>query len=252
MPRLATLLPLLLAFSLTGCVIGGEPPPVPETAPAAPVTMAMLAPEPPPPPAPEPVLDFTWGPPVVPVTPVNLPARALPPAPPPAVISRGATTKTPVAAQSPVQIIEEANKAARIAPTARNYFGGGGTARYQWTAGRIFDVYLSPASGTRITFPPGEVLAHELVLNPDAFDVSSATITTELSKTTVLFIRPCDASEQGCKPVVSVDVALVSESGRSYDLHLIVGKVGMVAVTWAIAPIPNIQVEEPPPQGVVR
>jgi hypothetical protein len=189
------------------------------------------------------MLDFTLG--AHPYSPVT--AEAPRTETPRLELERPETRKRSAKTQSPAQLIEEANKTARLSPSSRGYFGGGGTHRYQWTPGRIYEVYLSPASGTKIVFPPGEVLAHELVLNPDAFDVSSATIGNEVSKSTVLFIRPCDGAEQSCKPATSVDVALVSESGRSYDLHLIVGKVGMVGVTWAIAPIPQLQTEDHPP-----
>lgn len=236
---------VLLALALSSCALGGEPPDVP-TAPV--VTFAPPAP-PIEPIRPTPVVTPQW---------VSLPAplpvdgdvaRGPEPAPKRAEPKNAGKGGKPAPAQSPAQLIEEANRTARLAPSPRGYFGGGGTHRYQWTPGKIYDVYLSPASGTKIMFPPGEVLAHELVLNPDSFDVSSATIGGEVSKSTVLFIRPCAEGEQGCKPVASVDVALVSESGRSYDLHLIVGKVGMVGVTWAIAPIVQMQIEEQPGVG---
>jgi hypothetical protein len=236
----------ILALTLGGCVIGGEPPLLSDLPPGAAPIVGTPAPEvQAPPPAPsEPVFDFSLG------AAPYIPPSAQPPKP--LFIKNSPPDSRQVAALSPEQVIREANTFARVAPTARNYFGGGGTARYLYSPGKIYDVYLSPASGTRIMLPPSEILANELILPADSFDVSTVTVGTEVNKSSILFIRPCAPSESSCKPVVSVDVALVSESGRSYDLHLIVGKVGMVAVTWAIAPIPNIQVEEPPPQGALR
>jgi hypothetical protein len=42
-----------------------------------------------------------------------------------------------------------------------------------------------------------------------------------------------------------VDVAVTSASGRGYNLHLIIGKVGMLEVTWELTPIANVQAQEP-------
>jgi hypothetical protein len=149
---------------------------------------------------------------------------------------------------SPQQIIVEAQKDARVAPTKRGYFGGRGVQRYLWSPGKIYDVYVTPAHQTRLELPPGETLGHALVLNPRSFDVLSATVDTEQAAHSIIFIRPCAAgegeNEMRCLPSPNVDVALTSASGRSYDVHLIVGTVGMVGVTWEIVPLALMQGEE--------
>jgi len=117
--------------------------------------------------------------------------------------------------------------------------------KYLWSPGKTYDVYLTPGMGTKLTLPPGEVLAHALILNPKSFDVSSATVGNELASRSIILIRPCAAGEDQCTPPADVDVAVTSAAGRGYNLHLIIGKVGMVEVTWELTPIPHIEVPEP-------
>src|SRR4030095_15241978 len=82
---------------------------------------------------------------------------------------------------SPTQIIQEAQREARVAPTKRGYFGGRGGARDLLTPWKIYDVYLTPGAQTRLEFPQGELLAHALMLNPRSFDVATATVGNEVT-----------------------------------------------------------------------
>ena len=142
----------LLCLVFAGCVLGGKPPAVPDVPAVPPIVVAPVPPlpevHPTPAPPPEPVFTFSLG-----------AAPALPPsAEAPKAVPLKASAKEPRQAgpQSAAQLIDEANRSARLAPTARGYFGGGGTYRYQWTAGRIYEIYLSPASGTKISISPGK------------------------------------------------------------------------------------------------
>jgi hypothetical protein len=131
MSRSISLLALLLTFS--SCVQPSEPP-TPPTPPVAPVVAPAPAPDiPPDPPL---MLDFTLGAhPYSPVT-AEAPRAEAPKLEPERLETRKRSAKT----QSPAQLIEEANKTARLSPSPRGYFGGGGTHRYQWTPGRIYEV----------------------------------------------------------------------------------------------------------------
>jgi hypothetical protein len=226
---------LLCALVLSSCVLGGEPVEIPQAPPPPPPVVT--------PPAPEPVREVPVPFEVQPIVAWTTPPEFVKPAKP-----AGKGTK-PAHEPSPVQVIQEAQKEARVAPTKRGYFGGRGVHRYVWMPYKIYDVYLTPGAQTRIELPPGETLAHALILNPRSFSVKMATIGTEVTANTIILIRPCakgeGEDEDACLPSPSVDVALTSASGRSYDLHLIIGQVGMLGVTWELVPIPLVQVEEP-------
>jgi hypothetical protein len=47
------------------------------------------------------------------------------------------------------------------------------------------------------------------------------------------------------KGAKDVDLALLTEQGHSYDLHLKVGTIGMFAVTWDTPSLPQLLLEEP-------
>jgi hypothetical protein len=225
-----------LTVALSSCVL---PPPGPETI-APPPPVATPAPQPIPLmladssvlPAiewPQQSQQFvSYTPPTEPVTPAKGAGRDHKPPPEP----------------TPQQVIREAQAEARVAPTRRGYFGGRGEQRYLWSPGKIYDVYLTGGQATKLLLPPGEMLAHALMLNPKSFDVTTATVGNEVSATSVILIRPCAQGDADCVPSPDVDVALTSTTGRSYDLHLIIGKIGMVSVTWELTPITHIQTEE--------
>src|SRR5262245_52140071 len=86
-----------------------------------------------------------------------------PPREPTPLKGRGKSLKGP-SEPPPQQLILEAQQKARVAPSREGYFGSKGVQRYLWNPGKIYDVYLSPGSGTKLTLPPGEVLAHALIL----------------------------------------------------------------------------------------
>lgn len=219
-----------LSILVTSCVFPLEHPDVPTVPDIADVVAPGETPAitPPPPPV---------APDLPPVTYVMLPP------PPPAAPAKKAAK--PVPEPSPQQLILEAQREARIAPTKQGYFGKSGVQRYLWQPGKIYDIYLAPGVGTKLELPLGEVLAHDVILNPKSFDVSTATVGTELTARSLLLLRPCAAVEPDCVAVREVDVALTSTSGRSYNLHLIIGQVGMIGVTWELTHVPHLALEEP-------
>src|SRR5262245_29318410 len=234
---------LVLLGSLCGCtpwlVLGEKPDPV-ELPVSSPPALVSTEPQGPPLPAPDPT------PPVVTyIRQVTLPPPEPPQEPAPVVAKTRMTASKGPSAPTPQQLIQEAQHEARVAPAKRGYFGSSGVQRYLWMPGKIYDVYLTPSTGTKLVLPPGEVLAHALILNPKSFEVSSATVGSELTASSVMLLRPCGMGEVECVPVSEVDVALTSVSGRGYNLHLIVGKVGMVEVTWELTPVPLVEVAEP-------
>jgi hypothetical protein len=220
---------ILLVCGMAACTV---PQPEPELATPAPLP---TLPETPAPPEPTPAVpEAVWpDPPVVITVPALLPT-AIP-------VSKKTTRD-----ERPEQVIREAQQAARVAPTRGGYYGGSGVQQYIWVPGKIYDIYLAPNSGTKLTLPPGEILAHALILNPKSFDVNTATVGDELHEQSLILIRPCAGAEPDCVPSpTEVDVAVTSKAGRSYNLHLIIGKVGMVEVSWQLTPIPRLEVAEP-------
>jgi len=236
MSRFLAILLMALCFWLTSCtpwVLGDPPAPLPPLPAPLPPPAPVVAPPPEPEPAWQPIL---YVPP---------PAE---PEPPPRSKGKGTLARKAPAEPTPQQVIEEANREARVPPTRRGYFGQRGEYRYLWSPGKIYDIYLTPTQGTKLVLPPGETLAHAVVLNPRSFDVNTATIGTEAATSTLIMIRPCatgeGTGEDKCVQATEVNVGLTSTSGRSYDVHLIVGKVGMVTVTWDITPVPHLQMED--------
>jgi hypothetical protein len=93
---------------------------------------------------------------------------------------------------------------------------------------------------TRIALPPGERLISKVFLDPEAWDVQSYRVGNEALTQDVVFLRPL--SDKGPK---EVDLALLTEQGHSFDLHLKVGPIGMVGVTWDSTAVPQVLLEDP-------
>jgi type IV secretory pathway VirB9-like protein len=131
----------------------------------------------------------------------------------------------------PAQLIQQAEREALIQPTAQGYHGGSARQKYLWQPGKLFSVYLHPTAATEIELPPNEQLASGLSLNPDLYEVSTVRVGSELATKDVIKLRPLTDTPS------TLNVSLLTTSGRSYDLHLIVGTRGMFGVRFELAPI---------------
>lgn len=97
---------------------------------------------------------------------------------------------------------------------------------------------------TKIVLPPGELLVSEVFLDPELWDVQSYWVGNETQTQDVVFVRPLEVKEgKGAK---DVDLALLTEQGHSYDVHLRVGSTGMFSVTWSNPTVPQLLADDPP------
>jgi hypothetical protein len=126
---------------------------------------------------------------------------------------------------NPVQLVAEAQKAARVYPTERGYFGASAEQVYAWMPGKVYVIFLAPNAGTGIFLPPGECMGAGLYLNPEAFEVKTERAGSDLMGYDVITVRP--TSDKG-----EVDTFILTESRRRYLLHFVIGHVGMQAVTF--------------------
>jgi type IV secretory pathway VirB9-like protein len=141
----------------------------------------------------------------------------------------------------PTAMIKDAQRAAHVEPQRRGYHGASATQRWIWQPGKLYVVYVCPSQMTKIATPPGELLISKVFLDPDAWDVQSYRVGNESLTQDVVFVRP-----QEGKGAKDVDVALLTEQGHSYDIHLKVGTVCMFGVTWDTPSVPQIVQDEAP------
>ena len=137
----------------------------------------------------------------------------------------------------PTTLIKEAQRTAQVEPQRRGYHGGSATQRWQYQPGKLYVVYVSPAQMTKIALPVGELLASKVFLDPEDWDVKTYRVGHETTMQDVVFVRPL-IDEAGKVSAKDVDVALLTEQGHSFDVHLKVGTVGMFAVTWENPSVP--------------
>jgi hypothetical protein len=246
---------VLLLLSLSACtpfaILGDTPrveeAPAPDLTPPVPVTPPALTV----PPVVEPTLvSFP------PLSRQDAPQTALEPPAPPAPLPKG-KKRAGGGPTRPDEVIEQAQRAARVAPTARGYFGNSAVQRFLWQPGRLYDVRVSPQGATKFVLPPGQLLAVGVALDPNAWDVTSATVGSETRAYSVVFIRPCDphtteecrAPEKG-----AVNVSLVTEQGYSFDVHLIIDatREPMFAVTWELPVLQQFIVDDTPLNSPAR
>jgi hypothetical protein len=148
---------------------------------------------------------------------------------------------------SPERLIRDAEQDSLVYPSQRGYHGSSARQRYVWQPGKLFVVYLSVYMATDIELPPGERLASALTLDPEAYEVSTVRVGSELATKDVIKIRALmENTSEGKTPARPVNVSLLAESGRSYDLHLIPGKISMFGVRFELAPIMHLQTDEEP------
>ncbi len=101
----------------------------------------------------------------------------------------------------PEKLISTANSDARVKPTGTGYFGGRAMYRYQYNAGKIFDIHTNPGQFTNIYFPPGEHLATVPGLNPEKWEYGTGRIGSEGQQVEILRVRPLE-------PGLTVDIAV--------------------------------------------
>jgi hypothetical protein len=222
----------LLTLSLSSCVLPQDAP-LPELPPPAATTGTPATPVEPIPPT-STLIAFT--PPAVPPAPTKLVAR----------VERLPNLPAPKAEPAPATMIQEAQKQAQVQPQARGYHGQSATQRWIWQPGKLYVVYVAPSQTTKIVLPPGELLISKAFLDPDVWDVQSYRVGTETQTQDVVFVRPMDPKEtKEGKGAKDVDLALLTEQGHSFDVHLKVGAVGMFAVTWETPTVPSLLLEDP-------
>lgn len=135
------------------------------------------------------------------------------------------TGKKALKPQTPAQLVSHAQQAARVEPSAQGYGQASGEQVYAWAPGKVYTVYLSKKQGTGIFLPPGERLISGLYLDADAYEVKTERAGADIGAYDALTVRPlADTGE--------VDAFLLTESGRRYLLHFVVGTTGMLAVTF--------------------
>ena len=199
---------LLCALFVSGCALTPEPelPTLPQPEPIATMSETFTAPYCP--------LDR--------VEIALLPRQELPPVLPSQPAPR---TKKGMKALTPAQLVSQAQKAARVEPSERGYYAGSGEQTYIYAPGKVYTIYLSSKQGTGLFLPPGEKLVSGLYLDPEAYEVKTKRAGSGENAYDALMIRPMiDKGE--------VQAFLLTESGKRILLHLVVGNVGMLAVTF--------------------
>lgn len=210
---------VMLLLCLGGCMIG-DGPPVPQAD-----QQPTLAPLP--------------APPVMAPLPIPAPTKeelaALcvdVPRPTPVLASVAKPVKSVALRKSapalpPIRVVQDAQREARIEPEARGYFGGSGEQAYVYQAGKIYTIYLAANTATPIALPPGEKQISGLVLNEKMFTIETGRAGKDANAYDFFSVYPeVDSGE--------FTTHVVTESGRRYLLHLIIGKVGMAAVSFEL------------------
>ncbi len=136
----------------------------------------------------------------------------------------------------PEKLVSQANDAARVFPTGTGYYGGKAIYRYPYSSGKIYVVYTSIGTVTRLYFPAGEKLATVPLFNKDQWEYGSARIGPDATGMDVLAFRPL---EEGARLLTAIDT-----DKRSYFLSFIPGKNAMLGVTWEVARTEKQGVEE--------
>ena len=130
---------------------------------------------------------------------------------------------------TPLQLVNWAQQEARVVPTERGYFGKSAEMSYVWQPGRVYTVYLKQYQATGIALPPGEQLVIGLAMVESDFTVLPKRAGTDLLAYDTIAVTPLiDKGE--------VDAWVLTQSGRRYLFHFVIGPVGMIAVTFE-API---------------
>jgi hypothetical protein len=147
----------------------------------------------------------------------------------------------PVKVPTPEQLVQDAQRAARVVPTDQGFFGGSAEYTYAWQPGKVYTIYLSPTQPTGLFLPPGETMVSGLLLNAEQYEVKAERAGTEPLAYDAITIRPTGAKGD-------IDTFILTTSGKRFLLHLSTGRVGMLAVTFEV---PHIHHEAPEPRLVL-
>lgn len=139
------------------------------------------------------------------------PRRVLPPPPP-----------------SPLQLMQEGLHSARIGPGHASYRQVGAMHVYQYVVGGVYDLYMSSSQATGILFPPGEVIKVGLFLPKEDFVVDTKSTGDGAQHYDALSVYP--QVDKG-----TYEAFVLMSNGRAYLFHIIVGKQGMLTVSFDLA-----------------
>lgn len=132
-------------------------------------------------------------------------------------------TKKEGSPRSSQAVVAQAALHARVLPSAATTRGGEHV--YPWSPGQVYTVLLTKTQATGIFLPPGEQVASGFYLDQDAFEVKTQRAGTGDSAYDALIVRPLQDSG-------SVETFLLTQAGTRYFFHFVVGKTGMLAVTF--------------------
>lgn len=211
----------IFALLLTGCALttDPEPPTIPTSEPGE---LAVYTP----PYCPLDRIEVRLPPPLEAVLPMAKP--------------RSTAAKKPPRAQTPVQLVSQAQQAARVEPSERGYHDGSAEMVYAWAPGKVYTVYVTKKHATGIFLPPGERLVNSLYLDKDAFEVKAERAGSDAGAYDSIRIRPIIDSGE-------TNAFILTESERRYLLHFVVGNTGMLAVTFEGPPMARQRQEEAAP-----
>jgi type IV secretion system protein VirB9 len=129
--------------------------------------------------------------------------------------------------EPPAQVIEHANAQSRVRPSRQGYAQGhSAMQRYPYRPGALYEIYSSPQHPTTIILPPGERLAVNPTLNPDAWVVAVVEMGTDAQRQEAVIVRPV-------APQLEATTPLLTQSGQTFFCRLrSFVNTSMVAVTW--------------------
>ena len=128
-------------------------------------------------------------------------------------------------ALSPLQLVQEGQQGARIGPGSLGYRQVGAMHFYQYAVGAVYDLYVSPSLATGLLFPPGAAIKVGLFLPKDDFDVETKSTGESAQAFDALTIHPKVAKGE-------YDAFVLMTNGDAYLFRLIVGKQGMLTVSF--------------------
>lgn len=143
--------------------------------------------------------------------------------------------------RSAAQVVSIAQQEARVEPSPVGYYAHSAEQVYTYSPGRIYTILLSWNHPTLLFLPPTEKLVMGLTLDPDQYDVKNETAGSGLTAYDAISIRP--KFEKG-----ETQAFILTESARRYLLRLVIGEVGMLAVTFEI---PHITQTAPEPKLIL-
>ena len=226
---------LVCALSLSACTLGGQYPPGlsqgVQTYTVSPDVLASI----------DAAIATPPGLTSPPPAPLAVPEPMPPPEPAPLPAPKPGAKARPVAPVSPPQLVRAAHRAAQVEPSPRGYHAATNTMRFDWQPGKLYKIYVTPGQGTSIVLPPGFHLINEVLLEAEQWKVQSYRVGPEERTQDVLVVMPLPQ-----KGATNVDLALLTEEGRSFDVSLIVGTFGMFRVTWNPPAVPQPVLDELP------